>query len=96
MKKVIATNMSAHLGVNIKELGRVAKEGEEFECTDDRLIVLSGNNKFHAVFAVEKPVVEEVKPVTETVADVEETAEELVVEETKTTKKKTTKKKTEE
>jgi hypothetical protein len=91
MKKVIATNMSARLGVNIRELGRIAKEGEEFECTDDRLIVLSGNNKFHAVFAVEKPVAEDVKPVTEAVTEevTEETTEEPVVEKTKVTKKKT-------
>lgn len=83
MKTVIATNMSARLGVNIKELGRIANEGEQFECTDDRLVVLSGSNKFHAVFAVEKPVEKVV-------------VEEPAVEETTTTKKKTTKKKTEE
>lgn len=84
MKTVIATDRSACLGVNIKELGRIAKQGEEFECTDDRFKVLSGCNKYKAVFATEKKVV----------AKAEETvAEETTAEETKTTKKKTTKKK---
>lgn len=91
MKTVIATDRSACLGVNIKELGRIAKEGEEFECTDDRFRILSGNNKYKAVFVIEKKVVKE--PVVESATDAEKTAEEPVVEETKTTKKKTTKKK---
>lgn len=66
MKHVRATNVSAITGIKIKELGRVASPGEEFDVTDSRFKTLSGNNMYHKVFVVlaEQPVdiEEEVKP----------------------------------
>lgn len=60
---VKATVMSSKLRVAIKELGRVASPGEEFEVSSIRYTVLAGNNKYKAVFVtkvnedvVEKPV----------------------------------------
>ena len=49
---VRATSASAAIGVRIKEIGRIAYEGEEFEVTDSRYLVLSGQNKYRAVFVV--------------------------------------------
>ena len=66
MKHVRATNVSAITGIKIKELGRVASPGEEFDVIDSRFKTLSGNNMYHKVFVVlaEQPVdiEEEVKP----------------------------------
>lgn len=50
MKSVKATGASSKLRVNIKELGRIAKEGETFKVTDDRYRILSGGNRFKAKF----------------------------------------------
>ena len=49
---VRATGASKTLKVKIKELGRIAKEGETFEVTSQRFNVLNGNNRFHAKFVV--------------------------------------------
>ena len=49
---VRATGASKTLKVKIKELGRIAKEGETFEVTSQRFTVLNGNNRFHAKFVV--------------------------------------------
>ena len=52
MKHVVATNVSMITGIKIKELGRVAFPGEEFDVSESRFIVLSGNNMYHKVFAI--------------------------------------------
>ena len=77
---VKATKMSSKLNVSIKELHRIAYEGEEFEVSPARFTVLSGANRYKAVFVEkvnekaktteveEQPVVEpeeEVMPVVE-------------------------------
>ena len=49
---VRATSASSAIGVRIKELGRIAYEGEEFEVTDGRYLILSGQNKYRAVFVI--------------------------------------------
>lgn len=50
MIKVKATNKSCELNVIINELGRVAKEGEEFEVSNDRLATLLGINSYNEPF----------------------------------------------
>ena len=50
---VKATNQSAKLKVKIKELHRIVYEGEMFEVTPERYKVLSGQNRYRAVFVVE-------------------------------------------
>ena len=77
---VKATNKYKELNLKDNELGRIPKEGEQFEVTEERYKVLTQTNKFNAVF-VEK--VEEVKEV--------ETATKKVKTETavKKTRKKT-------
>ena len=57
---VKATNKYKELNLKDNELGRIPKEGEQFEVTEERYKVLTQTNKFNAVF-VEK--VEEVKEV---------------------------------
>ena len=47
---VKATEMSSKLGVRIKELGRIASRGETFDVTQLRFKVLSGDNRYKAVF----------------------------------------------
>lgn len=47
---VKATNASKRLNIKIKELGRVAKEGETFEISNSRYKVLAGSNRFNAKF----------------------------------------------
>lgn len=47
---VKATMMSSKLRVGIKELGRIANPGEEFEISSVRYPILAGNNKYNAVF----------------------------------------------
>ncbi len=47
---VKATNASKRLNIKIKELGRVANEGETFEVSASRYKVLSGGNRFNAKF----------------------------------------------
>lgn len=98
MKTVVATDRSSCLGVNLRELGRIAQKGEIFECTDDRFLVLSGHNKYNAVFVLERKEPKVVEPVVEEVVVEEPVVEEVVLEEpveeeVKTTKKKSTKKK---
>ena len=51
--KVVSTGISAELGVEIEELGRVSWAGEEFEVSPYRYKVLSGQNKYRACFVVE-------------------------------------------
>ncbi len=48
--KVKATNQYKKLNVEDKELKRIPKEGEVFEVTEERFKVLSGDNKYKAVF----------------------------------------------
>ena len=54
---VKATEMSSKLKVRIKELHRIVNEGEIFDVSPMRFEVLSGKNKFKAVFV--KEVVDE-------------------------------------
>ena len=49
---VRATGASKALKVNIKELGRIANDGEYFEVTESRFKVLNGANRFRAKFVV--------------------------------------------
>ena len=62
MKHVKATNVSSITGIKIKELGRIAMPGEEFDVSDSRYVVLSGNNMYHKVFVI---LCEEHKPLDE-------------------------------
>lgn len=55
---VKATEVSSKLGVKIKELGRIASRGETFDVTPLRFKVLSGDNRYKAVF-VQKAVSKE-------------------------------------
>lgn len=48
--KVKATEMSSKLKVKIKELHRIVNEGEVFDVSPMRFEILSGKNKFKAVF----------------------------------------------
>lgn len=87
--KVVATNKYQEMNITDATLGRIPIEGEEFEITEERYHVLSGNNDFNAVF---------VTPKEEYIAakrKVVETAKKIVKKETaaKKTTKKTTKKK---
>lgn len=50
---VKATEASSKLGIKIKELGRIASNGETFEVTPLRFKVLSGENRFKSVFVIE-------------------------------------------
>lgn len=74
MKLVRATNESLRKRVKIKELGRLAKEGEEFKVEDDRIPTLTGDNRFHAAFVVvvKDLEAEGVKPETVDIPSVEE------------------------
>lgn len=58
--KVRATNKYEELNVTDKILGRIPKEGEEFEVSEERYKELTETNKFNTVF-VEK--VEEAKKI---------------------------------
>lgn len=51
--KVKATNKYEELNIKDKELGKVPKEGEEFEVSEERYKVLTKANKFNVAF-VEK------------------------------------------
>jgi len=61
---VKATKASSNLRVNIRELGRIAKEGETFNVSDARFKVLNGANRFNAQFVTK---VEAPKPVQKSV-----------------------------
>ncbi|MBQ6627918.1 MAG: hypothetical protein IJH65_03800 [Methanobrevibacter sp.] len=50
MKLVKATNQSRLRGLRIKELGRIANEGDTFEVTDERFEVLARNNRYRVPF----------------------------------------------
>lgn len=56
--KVRATDKYEKLNIKDNELGRIPKQGEEFEISEERFKVLTQTNKFNVVF-VEK--VEEVE-----------------------------------
>ena len=87
---VKATGMSSKLGVRIKELRRIAYEGETFEVTPLRFRILSGENRFRAKFVTEVKEVyerddvetfEEEKPAKEvTIVEKEEVKEEATEE----------------
>lgn len=57
---VKATDKYQKLNLQDNELGRIPKEGEQFEVSKERYEVLTKTNRFHEVF-IEK--VEEVKQV---------------------------------
>ena len=85
---VRATEASAKLRVKIKDLGRIATPGEEFEVSESRYEVLAGKNKYKAVFVVpvvvekeEVAFVEEPEVVEQVVEEQPEVVEEPVVEE---------------
>ena len=63
MRSVKATNASSKLKVRIKELGRIANEGEIFRVTDERFAVLNGANRFKAIFVVPNNNEDKVSPV---------------------------------
>ena len=50
MIKVKATNESKLLGLKVRELGRIAEEGEIFEVTEERFDILNGNNEYKKKF----------------------------------------------
>lgn len=79
--RVRATIMSSKLRVKIKELGRIANEGEEFDVSPMRFEILTGKNKFKAIF---------VEEISDNVIDIEDYINE-VEEETKTSEKVETK-----
>ena len=81
---VKATNKYEKLNLKDNELGRIPKEGEEFEVSEERYKILTQTNEFNEVF-VEK--VEKIKEVETATKKVEK---EKAVK--KTTTKKTTKK----
>ena len=56
--KVRATDKYEKLNIKDNELGRIPKQGEEFEISEERFKVLTQTNKFNIIF-VEK--VEEVE-----------------------------------
>lgn len=47
---VKATNKYEELNLKDNELGRIPKEGEQFEVTEERHKVLTQTNKYNAVF----------------------------------------------
>ena len=53
--KVVATAASSKLGVKVKELGRIARPGEEFEVSQARFKILNGGNRYRSIFAVPVP-----------------------------------------
>lgn len=57
---VKATDKYKKLNLKDKELGRIPKQGEEFEVSDERYKVLTKENKFNEVFVTK---VEEIKEV---------------------------------
>lgn len=50
MIKVKATENSKLLGLKVRELGRIAEEGEIFEVTEERFDILNGNNDYKKKF----------------------------------------------
>lgn len=81
---VQATDKYEKLNLKDNELGRIPKEGEKFEVSEERYEVLTKTNKFNTVFVKEIEEAEEVETATKKVK-----AEKAVK---KTTTKKTTKK----
>lgn len=96
---VKATDKYEKLNLQDNELGRIPKEGEMFEVSEERYKVLTQTNKFNEVF-VEKMIVEdEVEIQEEDIIDGKELKEDEVVEvkanKVNITKKKSTRKKKE-
>ena len=60
---VMATDASKRLKVKVKELGRYAEYGEKFEIKEDRFELLSGKNRYNAVFVIKVEEPESAKPV---------------------------------
>lgn len=81
---VQATDKYEKLNLKDNELGRIPKEGEQFEVSEERYTVLTQTNKFNEVFVKKVEEVEEIETATKKVK-----AEKAVK---KTTTKKTTKK----
>ena len=81
---VQATDKYEKLNLKDNELGRIPKEGEKFEVSEERYEVLTKTNKFNTVFVKKIEEAEEVETATKKVK-----AEKAVK---KTTTKKTTKK----
>lgn len=81
--KVRATDVSAKLKVGIKELHRIATPGEEFDVTNARYKILSGDNRYRAVFVinVDNNDVSEDKPRKKSSRKKTKKEEEIVVEE---------------
>lgn len=99
--KVVTTDMSLKLGVKIKELGRVAGIGEVLDVSEPRYRVLSGDNRFKAVFVIKEQLMENKnqeidavklynEAIEENVDEITDVAEEIVEEKPK---RKSTKKK---
>ena len=91
--KVKATGEFKRRGVYPVELGgTIPEEGTEFEVSDERFAVLSGNNSYNAKFveAVGQPDI--AKPVEEVETAKKEVAAEKAVKTTKKTTKTATKK----
>ena len=94
---VKATDKYQKLNLQDNELGRIPKEGKQWEITKERYEVLTKTNKFNVVF-VEKVIVEdEVEIDEENIIDGKDLKEDEVVEvkaeKVNITKKKTTRKK---
>lgn len=68
--KVRATSKYKEKGLKDKELGRIPKEGEEFDVSAERFEILNGYNKYNEVFVTKVE---------------EETSEEIPEEETQET-----------
>lgn len=85
MVKVIALDTYKKIGVKDKELNKILEPGTEFEVSEERFNVLSGNNPFKVAFVKKAPFVEVKKE--------EPKVEEAVVEEEPKPKKRGRKKK---
>ena len=59
--KVKATDKYEKLNLQDNELGRIPKEGEEFEISKERYEVLTKTNKFNVVFVEKVEEVEEIE-----------------------------------
>lgn len=81
---VKATDKYEKLNLKDNELGRIPKEGEEFEVSKERYKILTQTNKFNEVF------VEKIKKTEEVETAIKKVKTEKAVK--KTTNKKTTKK----
>lgn len=78
---VKATDKYEKLNLKDNELGRIPKQGEEFEVSEERYKVLTQTNKFNEVF------VEKVKKTKEVEIATKKVEKEKAVKKTTTTKK---------